>query len=73
MTTPTTRITVKAGIAYRETRRQIDQAMDLLKARLNAHQMAAQAIGTDWRHVDDLRAVLASLHQYTQSPEETCP
>jgi uncharacterized protein YukE len=59
--------TIQAGIVYRETQQQIYQAMDMLKARLNAHQAAVQASGTNWQHVEDLEAIVASLHALTQS------
>jgi len=59
----TTLKNVQAGAAYLETREQIFDAMNTLKAQLVAHERAAQAVGTDWGHVGDLTEVLALLQR----------
>jgi hypothetical protein len=59
----TTLSMIEAGIAYRETQAQIYRAIDVLHAQLCGHQHAAQAIGTDWEHVGELRDILDGLHR----------
>jgi hypothetical protein len=57
---------IQAGIAYHETMHAIRAELDILKAQLVTHQMAAQAAGTHWGHVGDLTDLLMILQRITQ-------